>query len=76
MAGILAWLILIVYIWVGYKTIKRLQTRTAKWIAAAVFALVPTWDIAPGLLYFQYLCSTRSGEAIYKSDKPLMHTNS
>lgn len=67
MAGLFAWLILIAYIWVGYKTVRRLQTRKAKWIVVLIFVLVPTWDIVPGYIYLYSLCGTESGQRIYKT---------
>ena len=46
------------------------KKRTTRWAVAllvlAVFALIPTWDIVPGRLFFAHLCETEGGLAVYK----------
>lgn len=67
MIGLTVLLVLALYIWAGYQTIKRLQTRKAKFIAAAVYVLIPTWDIVPGYIYFYSICGIESGQRINKT---------
>lgn len=67
MIGLTVLIVLALYIWAGYETVKRLQTKKAKFIAVAIYALIPTWDVIVGRLYFHTLCSTEGGQKIYKS---------
>jgi hypothetical protein len=70
-------LLFIVVVYVGVAVFlawllaRRRQTPKAKAIAATltllVFALIPTWDILPGRLYFNHLCATEGGLKIYKT---------
>ena len=70
-------LLFIVVVYVGVAVVlawllaRRRQTPKAKAIAATltllVFALIPTWDILPGRLYFNHLCATEGGLKIYKT---------
>jgi hypothetical protein len=46
---------------------KKTGSKRAKYIAIAIFVLIPTWDIIPGWLYFEYLCGTQGGQKIYKT---------
>jgi len=46
---------------------KRTGSKKAKYAAIAVFVLIPTWDIIPGWLYFEYLCQKEGGQKIYKT---------
>jgi hypothetical protein len=46
---------------------KKTGSKKAKYAAIAVFVLIPTWDILPGWLYFQYLCQMEGGQKIYKT---------
>lgn len=46
---------------------KRMPTRKLKWVAVAVFVLIPTGDSAVGYVYFRYLCATEAGNKIYKT---------
>lgn len=57
---------LIVYVAVAWLVIKRLPNKKAKWIAVAVFILIPTWDEILGRIYFKSLCETESGVKVYK----------
>ncbi len=57
----------IVYIAIAWAILKRLPNKKAKWIAAAVFVLIPTWDEITGRIYFQYLCEAEGGSKIYKT---------
>src|SRR4030067_1247030 len=58
---------LLVYLVVAWVTIKWLPTKKAKWIAVAVFILIPTWDEILGRIYFKSLCETESGMRIYQT---------
>ena len=53
------------------------KKRTTRWAVAllvlAVFALIPTWDIVPGRLFFAHLCETEGGLKVYKVVK--FHTD-
>ena len=46
------------------------KKRTTRWAVAllvlAVFALIPTWDIVPGRLFFAHLCETEGGLTVCK----------
>jgi hypothetical protein len=69
--GLLILLGLIAYVAMAkliVSTIGRYtQSKAVKYIAIAVFALIPTWDIIPGHLYFGYLCKNQTGLEIYKT---------
>lgn len=67
MIGLFFLFILVVYIAAAIFTAKRLQSKAAKYIAIAIYALIPTWDILPGYIYFRYLCETEGGNKIYRS---------
>ena len=47
------------------------KRRVHKWIVAlislSVFALIPTWDVILGRVYFKYLCETEGGIHVYKT---------
>lgn len=58
---------LIVYVGIALLVIKRLPSKKAKWIAIAVFVLIPTWDEIAGRLYFYVLCASEGGQKIYKT---------
>ncbi len=58
---------LLVYLGIVWLVIKRLPSKKAKWIAVAVFVLIPTWDEILGRIYFKSLCETESGTKIYKT---------
>src|SRR5262249_52622674 len=38
-----------------------------KYMTLAVFVLIPTWDILPGWLYFNYLCKKVGGIKVFKT---------
>lgn len=46
---------------------KYSESRAAKYGVIAVFVLIPTWDIIPGYLYFQYLCEKEAGVKVFKA---------
>ncbi len=46
---------------------KYTQSKAAKYSAIAVFVLIPTWDIIPGHLYFNYLCGKEAGTRVLKT---------
>lgn len=57
----------IIYIAIAWAIIKRLPSKKAKWIAAVIFILIPTWDEIGGRVYFKYLCEAESGVHVYKT---------
>lgn len=46
---------------------KHTQSKAARYVAIAVFALIPTWDIVPGWLYFSSLCERETGTRVLKT---------
>ncbi len=57
---------LLVYLGIAWVAVKRQRTKKAKWIAIAIFALIPMWDEIVGRIYFKYLCETASGGQTFK----------
>jgi|SRR3989344_1913890 len=57
----------VIYIAIAWAIIKRLPNKKSKWIAAAVFILIPTWDEIAGRIYFKYLCETEGHQKIHKT---------
>lgn len=59
-----------VYVVLAKFAVNAIETysgsKIAKYVAIAVFVLIPTWDIVPGQLYFQYLCKEESGIKVLK----------
>jgi len=60
----------VVYVVLAIFVVKVLEkysgSKIAKYVAVAVFVLIPTWDIVPGQLYFQYLCKEQAGIKVFK----------
>ncbi|MFO0773536.1 MAG: hypothetical protein U0172_02585 [Nitrospiraceae bacterium] len=54
--GLYVWLALFVAKQVGKST----DSRLAKYVTLVAFALLFTWDVIPGQLYFDYLCVTEA----------------
>lgn len=46
---------------------KYSGSKIAKYVAIAVFVLIPAWDIIPGQLYFKHLCETEAGVKVIKT---------
>ena len=67
MIALMVFTVLLIYLAVAWLVIKRLPSKKAKWIAVAVFILIPTWDVILGRLYFYSLCMTEGGQNIYKT---------
>ena len=67
MIALMVFTALLVYLGIAWVVIKRLPSKKAKWIAIAVFILIPTWDEILGRVYFKYLCETESGVHVYKT---------
>ena len=69
--GFAVLLALIAYFFLAKAVAKAVEKKTgstkAKYVAIAVFVLIPTWDIVPGWLYFEYLCQTEGRQKIYKT---------
>ena len=65
---------LLVYVLVAFLVIRAAvripKKRTTRWavglVVLVVFALIPTWDIVPGRLFFAHLCETEGGLTVYK----------
>lgn len=59
------------YAWMAFFVAKKVGKSTgsklAKYATIAVFALLPTWDILPGLLYHAHLCKTEGGVKVFKT---------
>jgi len=66
MIALIVFTVLLVYLVIAWVVIKRLPSKKAKWIAVAVFILIPTWDEIAGRIYFKSLCETESGVKVYK----------
>ena len=50
--------------------------RRARLISIATFVLIPTWDIVPGWLSFQFLCATQAGLTVHQTvELPEEHWN-
>src|SRR5215217_7496961 len=59
------------YIWLALFVARRIgrhrNTVLMKVLTLLMFALIPTWDILPGQLYFHYLCETEAGVKVFKT---------
>lgn len=66
MIALMVFTALLVYLGIAWLVIKRLPSKKAKWIAVAVFILIPTWDEILGRIYFYSLCTMEGGQNIYK----------
>lgn len=68
-------LVFVVYVavalFVAWFLARQFDSQKAKTTAVVssllVFALIPTWDILPGRLYFNHLCETEGGLKVYKT---------
>jgi hypothetical protein len=69
MIGLMMLLALVIYVWLARLAVKFIANRTAKYAVAALFILIPTWDIVLGRLYLNYLCSTEAGVKVYRTVK-------
>jgi len=67
MIGIIFLAVLGGYILLARLIMKRMPSRKARYIVAAIFILIPTWDMIPSWLYLEYLCKTEGGLKIYKT---------
>lgn len=67
MIALMVFTALLVYLGIAWLVVKRVPSKKAKWIAVAVFVLIPTWDEILGRVYFKYLCETESGVHVYKT---------
>jgi hypothetical protein len=63
----MALIVIVVYFIIARAVVRRQQTKRAKYIATALFVLVPLGDMIPGLLYFYSLCALEGGQKIYKT---------
>lgn len=59
------------YVWLALFVAKQvgngMGSQLAKYATIAVFALVFTWDVIPGQLYFNYLCRTEGKVRVIKA---------
>lgn len=46
---------------------KGTDSRLVKYVVLAVFALIFTWDVIPGQLYFNHLCEKEAGAKVIKT---------
>lgn len=67
MIGLSILLAVFAYVWVARFIARRIENRAAKYTVIALFILIPTWDIIPGKLYFNYLCENEAGLKIYRT---------
>jgi hypothetical protein len=67
MFGLAMLIIVAAYVLFARFVTKRMPTRKLKWVAVAVFVLIPTGDTAVGYVYFRTLCATEAGNKIYKT---------
>ncbi len=71
MIGLIYLGIIFGYFWLSKFIVKEVykitQSKTAKYIAIAVFVLIPTWDIILGYFVYKDLCKSKSGVHIYKT---------
>jgi len=67
MIGLTVLAVLIGYVITAWVVIKRLPNKKAKWIALAIFILIPTWDEILGRIYFKSLCETEGGGQTFKT---------
>lgn len=67
--GLLIALVLYVGLaWMMAKLIGRYtDSKIARYLLIAIVVLIPTWDIIPGRLYFQYLCEREAGVKVLKT---------
>lgn len=67
MFGLAMLIIVAAYVLFARFVTKRMPTRKLKWVAVALFVLIPTGDTAVGYVYFRTLCATEAGNKIYKT---------
>lgn len=67
MVGLIALVVIGLYIVVAYFCIRKAKGRKGKAIVASIFILLPAADVIAGRIYFTYLCNTQSGQFIYKT---------
>lgn len=67
MIGLSILLAVVIYVWLARFVTKRIANQAAKYIAIALFTLIPTWDIIPGKLYFNHLCESEAGVKIFET---------
>jgi len=71
MTGLIALLILLLYISIARVTykllVKKISRLKAFLLTAVVFLLIPYWDYIPNRIYFYNLCDREAGQRIYKT---------
>lgn len=62
---------LLAYYFVARTVSRAIEKRTgrpwARYLAIAIFWLIPTWDILPGWMYFSHVCEQEGGQKILKT---------
>lgn len=71
MIGLTIIFLILLYVYITYKSIRFVATKTDKkryWIATLLFFIfLPTWDVIIGKVYFNHLCKTEGGLKVYKN---------
>jgi hypothetical protein len=71
MFGLSILVVLVVYAYLAKVAVtfaeNRAKSKFARYATIAVFVLIPTWDIIPGHLYFNYLCGKEAGTSVLKT---------
>ena len=71
MIGLTIIFIILLYLYLAYKVVKYVASKTEKniyWILTVLFfILLPTWDVIIGKIYFHHLCQTEGGLRVFKS---------
>jgi len=64
----LAWVVVRMVGWLArIRVFTTVTTKVLQALCVALFVLLPTWDIIPGRLYFQYLCDTEAGVKVFRT---------
>ncbi len=67
MLGLIILSVIVCYVLFAHFMIKRLSSKRVKYIALAIFILIPTWDVIIGRIYFNWLCMSEGGISVYKT---------
>ncbi len=62
--GFIAYVVLVKFF--VSKIGKYSGSKIAKYVAIAVFVLIPIWDIIPGQLFFSHVCKQQAGVKAFK----------
>lgn len=67
MVGLIALLIIALYIGTVWFLLRKASSSKVKIIVLLIAILIPAADVIAGRAYFSYLCNTQSGQFIYKT---------